>query len=135
MNTGIMDGVAARNQVLRSLKRGRWGIASTENERRLGSDLWCKARDGRTVKDLRVEVKGLSSHRRWDAKLTHWEQKAAANAVGTTAWFLVVVTNAQSDQPAVIWLSVDEVVAVWHTDNDGGVFRGDPVAAKSLGHP
>lgn len=118
---------AARDVVVRTLCRCRFGAVSTENRRGIGSDIWAQAieADG-AVTELRIEVKGLSSGDAFDAVLTKCERAAAAQdaASGAGQWWLAVVTHALRSDRLLTWVSSQQVADIWSID-DGPTWRAD----------
>jgi hypothetical protein len=124
---------AARDVVVGVLRRGRFGVVSTERKRGFGSDLWGRAVESNgTTRDLRVEVKGLSGEDPWAARLTRAELAAARAAAGSDTWWLVIVTRALRPDCRQWWLTADEAAAVFTVDTGGGHFAADTIAAAAL---
>jgi hypothetical protein len=124
---------AARDVAVAALRRARMAVSSTEREMGLGSDLlvgWQDA-DG-TEGSARVEVKGLSGGKPWQARLTRSEHDAAIADNGGAGWLLLIVTWALRRDRKQRWLSSTEAAAVFTVRGTDGHYSADPVAAAAL---
>lgn len=124
---------AARDLAVDSLRRVGLGVVSTENRRRLGSDLWAQGieADG-TVSDFRIEVKGLSGADKWAAHLTQSEVDAALADQGRGRWWLVIVTRALRTDRTQHWLSSGDVGRTFTVASGSGLFAADRAVTATM---
>lgn len=124
---------SARDVAVAALNHEGFGVVSTEKQRGLGSDLWAKAIEhDNTETDIRVEVKGLSGKDPWAAHLTWSEIDAAQKGRGSNDWWLVIVTKALRKDRKAMWLTADQVAAIF-VEERSGHYTADRKVAAQLG--
>lgn len=114
---------AARSTVVRALTRAGMGVRSVESCRGAsgyGADLVADCVEGSARRRRFFEVKGLSGSNPLSASITRHQKDFAEKARGTDAWWLVIVTNALHQPDQAIWLSADDVLAIFTQTRDGG---------------
>ncbi|MGJ9402428.1 hypothetical protein [Arthrobacter sp. KK5.5] len=119
----------ARNTAVKALRRERFAVVSTEDERGAngpGADLWGRSYevDG-SVSEVRVEVKGTGTSNPWGVSLTHHERRAAEEDLNVGQWWMLIVTHARRPDRKEHWLTSEEAVRKFSIKDQQGRWVAD----------